>query len=268
MKSILLSWDDITNGKAIKAIKSTFMRGGTPVALVESDNKAKRSSGISYKTIILTFSDGQKVSLDAKQDGDIFAVKVNGSLTPLKNLDDHYKAIAEIIAKLDSGRAKFQAAQARVKVELPKGLKSTVKKDLEILTERNSQLDVALADATAKRDALKSELALDSVAMDSCKDKETAMDNCSIDKVDIMDGEYNGIMSGYSVVIPVGINTDKLTAPVEFKTKSGIRGSNFPVGVIVKNGIAEIVKSTMYDSANWSAEVDTKWHPEEGFFTK
>jgi len=182
MKTILLSWDDLAAGKAVKSIKQTFARAGTPVVLAEADSRTKRSSGVSFKTLNLTFADGQKVSLDAKQGGDIFAVKLNGSILPLKNVDDHLKAIGEIVGKLDGGRKAFQAKLARVKVELPKGLKSTAKKQLDILKEKDTQLDVAIAEAVQKRDELKSMVAM--------------------------------------------------------------------------------------DSANWSAEVDTNWHPKEGFFTQ
>lgn len=166
MKTLVLNFEDLANGKAIKAMQKAFARVGTFVVTAEADPKVKTSAGVKYKTLNLSFNDGQKVSLDAKSTGDVFQVRVNGKVIPIKNHENIDKAIVEIVNVLDKGRAKFQAKMTRVKVELPKGLKSTAKKQHELLKETVSELDMQIEEATQRRDALKAEMGLDSVALD------------------------------------------------------------------------------------------------------
>lgn len=166
MKTLVLNFENLANGKAIKAMQKAFARVGTFVVTAEADPKVKTSAGVKYKTLNLSFNDGQKMSLDAKSTGDVFQVRVNGKVMPIKNHENIDKAIVEIVNVLDKGRAKFQAKMTRVKVELPKGLKSTAKKQHELLKETVSELDMQIEEATQRRDELKAEMGLDSVALD------------------------------------------------------------------------------------------------------
>lgn len=175
MNSLLLDWSDLTAGKPAKKLIQAFTRAGANVVTAASDGKAQRSSGVSYKTLELTFADNQKISLAVKQSGDIFRVAVNGSVTPIKNPDNHVAAVKELVEKLDAGRAKFQAKLSRVKVALPKGMKSTVTKQADVLAASVAELDKQIAEATAKRDALKGELGvMDDAALDGADDPFSA----------------------------------------------------------------------------------------------
>ena len=40
-------------------------------------------------TVDFTFADGQTVTLAVKETGDVFEVKINGKVQPLRNQDDH-----------------------------------------------------------------------------------------------------------------------------------------------------------------------------------
>lgn len=154
----LFNWDDVTAGKAAKALAQLFVRAGAGVIKTESDNRVRRTAGVSYKTLHMTFADGQQIELSIKQTGDIAAVKLNGSIVPIKNQDDHRKSVGELVKHMDAGRAKFQASLARKRAELPKGIKTAAPKLEAVLTERVNELDAAIAEKTARRDALKSEL--------------------------------------------------------------------------------------------------------------
>src|SRR5690606_765225 len=122
---LLINFDDLKpNNKALKNLVKAFTRAGAPVATIDADGRAKRTAGVTYREVILTFVDNQKITLFFKQTGDIFQVKLNGSVVPLKNQGDQVKAVSELVQLLDAGRAKFQAKLARQKVVLPSSIKT------------------------------------------------------------------------------------------------------------------------------------------------
>lgn len=159
MKDILIDFDDMKSGeKALRKIAQAFTRAGAPVVATDVDPKVKRSSGVSYRDAYLTFGDNQKLTLGIKAGGDVYQVKINGSVVPIKNQDDQKKAVAELVKHLDAGRAKFQQKLARVKAELPKGVRATAPKVEVALQQRSTQLDTEIAQAQQQVEALKAEL--------------------------------------------------------------------------------------------------------------
>ena len=85
-----------------------------------------------------------------KPTGDVYQVLLNGSVLPLKNQDEHQKAIEEIASKLDGGRAAFQKKLARTKVTIPAGIRNTVKESEKALTEKRDALKEVIADLDKK----------------------------------------------------------------------------------------------------------------------
>lgn len=155
----LITFDDLKPGsKAVKKLVQAFTRAGSPVATTDTDGKARRTAGVSYRELAMTFTDNQKAVFSIKQSGDIYQVKLNGSVVPLKNQSDQVKAVGEIVQMLDAGRAKFQAKMARVKVAMPKGIKTAAPK-LEVkLQEESARLDARIAEAQARVNELRAEL--------------------------------------------------------------------------------------------------------------
>ena len=166
MKSLLFSFSDLDGGKAESKLTSAFKRAGAEV-IDTAVSGAKRSSGVSFRDITLTFADSQTVTVSIKQSGDMFAIKVNGSLLPIKEQDNHPKAITEVVKAMDAGRAAFQKKQALVKVALPKTIKSAAPKIEATLKTKLSELEAQIADTSEMLGRLKDELALDSAALDS-----------------------------------------------------------------------------------------------------
>ena len=155
MKNQIFDFNSIATGKPVKAIQQAFARAGVPVISIDADGKAKRTAGVSYKALTLTFADSQKVELAIKQSGDVYRVSLNGSVVPLKNPDDHAKAVGEIAKMLDAGRAKFQAKMARTKVDLPKGIKTAAPKMEQQLAAQIQELDTKIAERRATLEELK-----------------------------------------------------------------------------------------------------------------
>ena len=155
----LISFDDLKAGsKAVKRLVQAFTRAGAAVASSDIDPKTRRSSGVNYRQVLITFTDNQKVLLGVKTTGDIFEVRVNGAALAIKNQDDQVKAVGEIAKALDAGRAKFQAKMARTKVALPKGIITAAPRMEQRLQEAETTLDAEIAAVKAKITDLRAEL--------------------------------------------------------------------------------------------------------------
>lgn len=145
---LLFSFDDLTRkDKAVKALERHFKRAGANPVSVDVDARVKRSSGVSYREISLTFSDSQVVKLRIKRPGDIFQVMLNRRVIPMRHQDDHLKAIGEIVQAMDSGRTAFQRRLARAKVKLPKRMKTAAPRMEKRLEEKRDALKEAVEDA-------------------------------------------------------------------------------------------------------------------------
>lgn len=166
MAELLFDFDNPAGAKrSLKRVAQAMLRAGQPVVSSDFDPKVRRTAGVSYRQAMLTLASGQTVGLMIKLTGDVFRVLLNGAVLPIKN-QDGLKAIAEIAAAAERNQAKFQKAQARKLVELPKSIRTAAPRMEQVLQQRNTELDAQIAERTAERDALKAELgdqALDSV---------------------------------------------------------------------------------------------------------
>lgn len=155
----LISFDDLKAGSAaVKRLVQAFTRAGATVASSDIDPKTRRTSGVNYRQVLITFTDNQKVLLGVKTTGDIFEVRVNGAALAIKNQDNQIKAVGEIAKALDAGRAKFQAKMARTKVALPKGITTAAPKMELRLQEAEATLDQEIAAAKARVAELRAEI--------------------------------------------------------------------------------------------------------------
>ena len=151
MKNLLFSFEDLTvKDKAAKQAIRYFSRAGANVVQQDIPSALKRSSGVTYREMALTFADSQTVVLRIKQSGDIFQVLLNGKVLPIKNQDDHVKAIAEIVQAMDAGRSKFQKILAAAKVKPPPGIRTAAPKMEQALTDKRDALKSAIAAVRAE----------------------------------------------------------------------------------------------------------------------
>lgn len=130
--------------KGVGKAKRLFRQGGARVIEVDIDKKPKRMSGVTYRRLFFTFVDSQTVEIWATRNGDIFRIKVNGSIKPIKNQTNHVAAIAEIIGHLESGRKKFQAKLAKAKVKLPSTINKSRAVTLKHLETKYADLNIAI----------------------------------------------------------------------------------------------------------------------------
>lgn len=156
MKNLLFSFEDLSaKDKAAKQAVRFFSRAGANVVQQDVPATVKRSSGITYREMTLTFADSQQVVLRIKQSGDIFQVLVNGKVLPIKNQDDHVKAIAEIVQAMDAGRSRFQKLLAAAQARPPAGIRTAAPKMEQVLTEKRDALKAAIAEVRSQIEAIK-----------------------------------------------------------------------------------------------------------------
>lgn len=155
-KKLLFSFEDFSSkDRAAKAVAKYFTRAGASVVQIDASSAIRRSSGVSYRELTLTFADSQAVVLRVKQTGDIFQVLLNGKVLPLVNQDDHAKAIAEVAKAMDAARTAFQKKLARAKAKLPASIKTAAPRMEQVLTEKRDSLKDALADARTELEGLR-----------------------------------------------------------------------------------------------------------------
>jgi len=142
MSQFIFSFDELANGgeKAIKEVTRLFTRAGASVIQASIDTSIKRSSNISYRQLHLSFADSQSITLRIKRSGDIFQVVFNKSVILTRYQDDHEKAIAELVKKLDTNRTAFQKRLARLSVTLPSSVKTAIPKQIDVLRARRDEL--------------------------------------------------------------------------------------------------------------------------------
>jgi Defence against restriction A N-terminal len=141
MKTLVFQFENPSDkDKSVKEAVRLFGRAGAQVVTSEVDKATSKRSGVAFRNFNLTFADGQTVVLAIKSTGDVFEVRVNGKVTPMRHQDDHKLAIEEIAAKMDAGRAAFQKALAKIKTPLPPGIKVSRANVVTTLTERRDAL--------------------------------------------------------------------------------------------------------------------------------
>jgi len=151
MKTITFDFDNASaRARSIREISKEFTKVGAQVVTAEADQNTSRRAGITFRNLNLTFADGQTVTLAVKSTGDVFEVKINGKVTPLREQDDHRKTILEIATKMEVGRAKFQAALARVRVPLPASIRTSRTSMLVAKQARRDELVEAISLAKAQ----------------------------------------------------------------------------------------------------------------------
>lgn len=152
MKTLLFNFSAMGagNDKAIKDITRLFDRAGAQVVSSEVGKTLTKRAGVAFRTVDFTFADGQTVTLAVKETGDVFEVKVNGKVQPLRQQDDHAKTIAEIGALLDRKRAAFQKALAMIKTPVPPRLRATRTTIMAAKVAKRDGLREAVAIKTAE----------------------------------------------------------------------------------------------------------------------
>lgn len=150
-KHLIFDFYNLTGkDKSITAAKRYFARAGATVTSVDVDAKTKKVLSVETRDVQFGFADSQTVHFGVTATGDIYQVKINGKLIPIKYQDDHAKAIGEIVAAMDKGRGKFQTALSKVRATLPPSIRTAAPKLELVLREKISAVDEAIGAAQQK----------------------------------------------------------------------------------------------------------------------
>lgn len=158
--------------KGVEPIKKAFEQAGLTVIDVEATNRAARRAGYQVKSATFHFADGQKVVMMLKNDGDgngdIYQVKLNSRVVPVKNVDDMDKAVGEIATMAGANSASFLKAQRRKNAkqdvdesDLEGGRKKpvTAAAKLEAAQAESQELEQQVTELESRRDELARQLA-------------------------------------------------------------------------------------------------------------
>lgn len=148
MKNLLFDFENISDkNRTVKRALQAFAKAGTHVVSSEVDKTVSRRSGVTFRGVHFTFADGQRVTMAIKQTGDVFEVRLNDKVLPLRNQDDHAKAIEEIAGRMSASRAAFQKALAKVKVPVPPAARVSRATLIKAKEEKRDALKEAVAEA-------------------------------------------------------------------------------------------------------------------------
>lgn len=140
---------------AVRRVTTMLTRAGAVVIDTASDGKTRRIAGISYREVTFTFADSQKIALRIKATGDVYEVRVNGKVTPVKSQDDPVKATTELANLLDKGRDRHQKRLAALAMKPPEGAKTAAPKLRDALTSQIAEVDAQIEVATEELATLK-----------------------------------------------------------------------------------------------------------------
>jgi hypothetical protein len=183
---LVFEFDKKSAQKAKNAIRKGFEAGGVllasednPLNSITIDDKVQSRGGFKFKTVFVAFKNGQSVQLSVKLSqhkkgdtdkeetaGDVFEVKLSSApgkykTLPIKNQDDHEKAIAEIAKAVLANMEKFKKASEAVKVTIPKlkGVSVSHKQRVDALKSQIADLDTQIAVVDRKIESQKEVLA-------------------------------------------------------------------------------------------------------------
>jgi Defence against restriction A N-terminal len=150
MKTLIFDFKNLSgNDKAMREVVRLFGRANAQVVSSDVEKTTQRRAGVTFRVISFTFADGQRVTMAIKDTGDVFEVKINDKVTPLRHQDDHAKAVSEIADLMDSRRGAFQKKLALVRLPLPPSIKISRPNMLAALVAKRDVLVGAVAEATA-----------------------------------------------------------------------------------------------------------------------
>ncbi|MDM7040902.1 odaE [Klebsiella pneumoniae] len=136
---------DQVNEKGLKSLIAAINKTGATVLEVDSSNRATTKDGVKVKTAKLVLQDGQLLSIQVNDTGDISSVKLNGRVIPNAQSPD-VKTLGAVMGRAAQNNAvKFRkslAAKAK-RVANPVDKKTAVKSSFQQLQEakdRNAQL--------------------------------------------------------------------------------------------------------------------------------
>ncbi|EAT1308114.1 odaE [Salmonella enterica] len=173
-KYAMVDFDQV-NEKGLKGLITAINKTGVKVLEVDSSNRATTKDGVKVKTAKIVLQDGQVLSIQVNDTGDISSVKLNGRAIPNAQSPD-VKTLGAVMGRAAMNNSqkfvKSLAAKAK-RIGNPVDKKPAVKSSFQQLQEaknRNSQV-------TQNYRSIQNQVAVNQQAITDLrakKDKETA----------------------------------------------------------------------------------------------
>lgn len=146
---LLIDYEQLaTNAaSAMRRVTQMLTRAGLQLVDVASDGKARRIAGVSFREVVLTFVDSQSLTLRVKATGDVYEVRLNGKVVPMREQNDPVKAVGELVKMLDANRERHQKRLAALQMKPPAGARTAAPKLKEALKAQIAEVDAAIGAA-------------------------------------------------------------------------------------------------------------------------
>lgn len=153
----LIQFDfDNPNEREFKKLIDAFKRNGQELSEFFSNNRVVKLDRQRTKNVILYFVSGQSITLSINETGDLFKIKLNSSIIPVKERSSVAKLAKELANKIEANQKRFEASLARKAARAIKdtSTKRTVRKTT---TQRMNEAKAAHAAATNSLNAMQTE---------------------------------------------------------------------------------------------------------------
>lgn len=155
------------------------------IEIIDAPNKIKREAGFATKRVMITFTSGQSLELRFKPDDskglDIYQVRLNGKVLPVRETENFEKGLAEVAKVIQSRQSRYKALKAKradaaaAKKKAGKGdgagTKPKAKKTVLSYKQKETALQAKIDEADADRKILAEEYKQKAAEIDSRKAK-------------------------------------------------------------------------------------------------
>jgi len=175
-KYFTLDFANVTE-KGLKKLIAVFEKNNCKVANVDATNRVTKKDGLATKKAVLTFENGQSVTITLGDQGDVIETKLNTTVLPVKDLSTLDKYVKEVAGKVAANQQRFDDSLAKnakrvidtsekkpvsrtvqARIVEAKNAQATAQENVNRLTSAIAAAQTSKTDADSKLDALKKEL--------------------------------------------------------------------------------------------------------------
>lgn len=175
-KYFTLDFANVTE-KGLKKLISAFEKNDCSVANVDATNRTTKKDGLATKKVVLTFENGQSVTITLGDQGDVIETKLNATVLPVKDLSTVEKYAKEVSGKVAANQQRFDDSLAKkakkvvdtsdkkpasrtieARLVEAKGAQATAQENVNRLKSAIATAQNSKTTADSKLDALKKEL--------------------------------------------------------------------------------------------------------------
>lgn len=112
VKYFTLDFSNVTEA-GLKKLIAAFGKNNCKVVNVDATNRTTKKDGLATKKTVLTFENGQSVTITLGDKGDVIETKLNATVLPVKDLSTVEKYAKEVAGKVAANQQRFDDSLAK-----------------------------------------------------------------------------------------------------------------------------------------------------------